>query len=207
MGIDTVRSIIFVALAAHAAIPARAQSLAEVARQEGARRNATVSTGRIYTNSDLPPAPPPTEPVSEPGGNPPREQSARASAEPASGNELGPDALTPDALHPDQTASPDGAQSLPDRGEDYWRKRMSDIRTQLDRDTSYAEAMKARVDVLGLDYISSSEVGQRLRVGIDRQKALTELELLTKAVEDGKKAIVDLEEEARQAGALQGWLH
>jgi hypothetical protein len=40
----------------------------------------------------------------------------------------------------------------------------------------------------------------------NRQKALGELGRLQKAIVDDKKAITDLEEDARRAGVSPGWL-
>ena len=40
----------------------------------------------------------------------------------------------------------------------------------------------------------------------NRQRALGELDRLKKAIEGGKKAIADLEEEARRASVPPGWL-
>ena len=40
----------------------------------------------------------------------------------------------------------------------------------------------------------------------DRQKAIDELNRLTKQIADDKKAIADLQEEARRAGVPPGWL-
>ena len=41
---------------------------------------------------------------------------------------------------------------------------------------------------------------------MERQKAIADLNRLTKEIADGKKAIADFQEEARRAGVPPGWL-
>ena len=55
---------------------------------------------------------------------------------------------------------------------------------------------------------SLAEVAKTQRAVIDRnrQRALGELDRLKKAIEGSKKAIADLEEEARRASVPPGWL-
>jgi hypothetical protein len=209
MRIETFRSIVVLALMVGSAVPARAQSLAEVAQQEEARRKTSVSSGKTYTNSDLRPVPAPIAAPAPPvaaTADRAAVDSADPSADSADPNDVRPGEGKPDEIRADEIKAPDDAEPSSPRGEAYWRKRMTDIRDQLGRDTSYAEAMQTRVDVLTLDFTTRAEAGQRIRIGVDRQKALTDLERLTKSVEDGKKAMAELEEEARQAGALPGWL-
>jgi hypothetical protein len=43
-------------------------------------------------------------------------------------------------------------------------------------------------------------------VADDRQKALAELERLTTDIDNNKKAIADIEEDARRAGVPAGWI-
>jgi hypothetical protein len=207
MRIEKLQSIVLVAFVLSGAVGARAQSLAEVAQQEEARRNASGSSGKAYTNSDLRPVPPasaaPAPPVT--AGRGPAAGGATGAAATATADEVSPGQGNSGEIRSDEIGLPD-AQPSSARGEEFWRKRMSDIREQLDRDTSYAEAMQTRVDVLTLDFTTRGDAGQRIRIAVDRQKAMADLERLTKAVEDGKKAMADLEEEARQAGALSGWL-
>lgn len=204
MRIEMLRSIVLAVWVVGGAVPARAQSLAEVAQQEAARRRAFGSSGKTYTNSDLrpvqPPSAAPAPPVTAAG------DSADLSAAAASSSDVEAGSGNPSEIRGDEIKPPADADPASTRGEEYWRKRMGDIREQLERDTSYAEAMQTRVDMLTLDFTNRADAGERIRIGVDRQKALTDLDRLSKAVEDGKKAIADLEEEARQAGALPGWL-
>ena len=46
----------------------------------------------------------------------------------------------------------------------------------------------------------------RQAIATERQKTIDELNRLKKEIEDDKKAIADLQEEARRAGVPPGWL-
>ena len=43
-------------------------------------------------------------------------------------------------------------------------------------------------------------------IAVERQKTIDELNRLTKQIEGDKKAIADLQEDARRAGVPAGWL-
>ena len=43
-------------------------------------------------------------------------------------------------------------------------------------------------------------------IAVERQKALADLDSLNKEIADGRKAITDLQEEARRSGVPAGWL-
>ncbi len=83
---------------------------------------------------------------------------------------------------------------------------MNELRTQLQRDQTYVEALQTRVNSLSADFVNRDDPAQRAVIANDRQKATAELERLKAQIEAGKKAIADLEEEARRAGVPAGWL-
>ena len=76
----------------------------------------------------------------------------------------------------------------------------------MDQNQILVDAMQTRINALSTDFVNRDDPAQRSVIERDRQKALTELARLKKAVVDGKKAIADLEEEARRAGVPPGWL-
>ena len=83
---------------------------------------------------------------------------------------------------------------------------MKELRTQVERDQTYVEALQTRVNSLSADFVNRDDPAQRAIIGRDRQRAVDEIDRLKKAIEDGRKAIVGLEEEARRAGVPPGWL-
>jgi hypothetical protein len=83
---------------------------------------------------------------------------------------------------------------------------MAALREQLERDQTYLAALQNRIDSLTTDFVNRDDPAQRGQIGNDRDKALAELERLRKAVEVDRRAIPELEEEARRAGVPAGWL-
>lgn len=186
MRISLFSPIVVALVLAGAAQPARAQSLADVAKKEEDRRKAMKGKEagiKTYTNKDLGSVPAPASPPPE---------AAKPATAPA------------DAAKEVKAEEP--KQDEPKKDQAYWAGRMKDARDQLDRDQTYAEALQSRINALTNDFSARDDPFQRAKIGTDRQKAIAELDRLKKSIEDGKKAIADLEEEARRAGVPAGWL-
>ena len=83
---------------------------------------------------------------------------------------------------------------------------MKELQTQLDRDQIFADALQTRINALTADFTARDDPAQRAQIGRDRQKALDEQTRLKQAIQNDRKAIADLEEEARKAGVPAGWL-
>lgn len=170
--------------------PLVAQSLADVARQEEARRKAVKQPSKVLTNKDLgsvPATAPPPATVATPAGG---------AAAPA---ETGKDA---DKDRKDAGKKP---VELP-KDQASWSARGKELQTQLDRDQTYAEALQTRINALTTDFVNRADPAQRAVIANDKQKALDELSRLTKQIADDKKALADFQEEARRAGIPPGWL-
>ena len=185
-------------LLATGSVPLRAQSLADLARAEEARRKNVKQPTKVLTNKDLGNVPPPAS------------QTTPAPADGADKSDGKDKAATKD-----EKGGGDGAKGKDTAGDApkekakdqaYWSKRMKDLQTQLDRDQTFAEAMQTRINALTADFSARDDPAQRAVIGRDRQKALDELERLKKAILADKTAIDDLQEEARRAGVPPGWL-
>lgn len=183
-----------------------AQSLADVAKRETDRRQVVKGTGKTYTNSDL-------KPVPQPAG-------AAADAVPpdAAGGPAGAEAKVPDTAPAAEPAA-GGAEAAPKaedgskdasakevRDQAWWAKRMADLKEQLERDQTFRDALQSRIDALTSDFVNRDDPAQRNQIAADRQKALAELDRVKKSIEEGRKAIPALEEEARRDGVPAGWL-
>jgi hypothetical protein len=177
-------------LVAGTASAAWAQSLADVARKEEERRK-TQQAAKVYTNKDLAPAPPPSTP---PAGGTDSTADGKATTE----NQA------KDAGAPGNKDKSDAKPELKDRA--YWSGRRKSLQDALDRDSTFAEALQSRINALTTDFVNRDDPAQRATIERDRQKALAELERLKKQIIEDRKAIVDLEEEARRAGVPAGWL-
>jgi hypothetical protein len=173
----------------------RAQSLGDVAREEEARRKEVKQPAKVYTNKDLPNVPPVTA-------------SPEAAKPAATPDDSRKDGKGDDAK--DQSSDKggkDGAKDkVPVKDRAYWSDRMKELRTALDHDQTFADAMQSRINGLTADFSARDDPAQRDVIGRDRQKAIDELDRLKKAIQTDKQAIADFEEEARRAAVPPGWL-
>src|SRR5262249_3588870 len=148
----------------------RAQSLADVAREEEARRKAIRSPSKVYTNKDLVPVPPPSVP--SPPAPPPSARGAASSARSGAGVQLASDQQHADAAP--ASVSP-GAEKGKVRDQAYWSARLKELQLQLDRDRTLVDALQSRINALTADFSARDDPVQRSLIGLDRQKALDEL--------------------------------
>jgi len=169
-------------------VPARAQSLAEVAKKEEDRRKTVPSPSKVYTNKDLAPTP---------AGSPPPPAVSTTPSSPDSAKSAPEDG---------KTAAKDGAEKGPVKDQAYWAGRLKALQDKLARDQDYADAMQTRINSLTTDFVNRDDPAQRAVIETNRQKSLAELARLTKSVQDTKKALADFLEEARRAGVPPGWL-
>lgn len=170
-----------------ASVPLAGQTLADVAKKEEERRKNVKASGKTYTNKDLGTLPPGTPP-------PPPAPTASTSATDAAA-----------AKDKDKETEKPGEKE-PVKDQAYWAGRMKELQTQVQRDQTYVDALQTRVNSLATDFINRDDPAQRGVLSSERQKALGELDRLKKQIEAGKKAIADLEEEARRANVPPGWL-
>jgi hypothetical protein len=188
------------ALVVFLAAPAAAQSLAELATREEARRKAIENPTRVYTNADLKGANP-LAPPSPPGP---------AAAPPASGAPASPpDKTTVPALAPPTSTASSRAEAdgeVPPRDEAWWRQRMVALQEDLARKKTYIDALQSRINALTTDFVNRDDPYQRAGIERDRLAAIAELERLKSEVAEQSKAVGALQEEARRAGVPPGWL-
>ena len=172
---------------------ARAQSLADVAKKEEERRKTVAAPAKVYTNKDLNPVP---------AGSPPPPAPAKAGDSAAKDKDKEADT---DAKGKGSKA-PDAADKTAVKDQAYWAGRYKGLQDALLRDQNYADAMQTRINSLNADFVNRDDPAQRAVIERDRQKALAELGRLKQSVVDTKKAIADLDEEARRAGVPPGWM-
>ena len=180
-----------------AAMPAFAQTLADLAKQEEERRKKLPEAAKVYTNKDLAPAPPTSTPP--PPANPPA--SSASSATPASGSSSA-DASAASSQDKKDEEKPKG----PVKDQAYWAGKLKSLQENLSRDEGYAVAMQTRLNSLQTDFVNRDDPAQRAVIERDRNQVQSELQRLNKAIVDEKKAISDFMEEARRAGVPPGWL-
>ncbi|MGE3959392.1 MAG: hypothetical protein AB7H96_21945 [Vicinamibacterales bacterium] len=176
---------------------ASAQSLADVARKENDRRQTVKEPGgKTWTNQDLKPVPAaPTEETpaaaTDPAASEPPADSQKAGDDTAAGGKKAP-------------TGEEKAEEVKDQK--YWSSRMAELRARLERDETFRDALQSRVDALTADFVNRDDPAQRSQIALDREKALSELDRVKKSIEQGRRAIPELEEEARREGVPAGWL-
>lgn len=160
---------------------AQSPSLVELAQKEQERRKALkgATATKVYSDKDLPKT-----------GTPAVVSSLPAAAAPTPV----PDEKPAEAKPPDQNQ------------ETVWRTRMTQAREAQRRAEMFAEALQSRINALTTDVVNRDDPYQRAKLADDRQKALAELQRVTGEIEQAKKDITDIEEEARKAGVPPGWL-
>ncbi len=157
---------------------AQTPSLVELAQKEQERRRAIKAAGKVYSDKDLP-----------------------KSATPAVASTVPPGPTVIPAEPKPTEAKPDDQKD-----EAWWRGRIGQAREAQRRAEVFAEALQSRINALATDMVNRDDPYQRAKIGDDRQKALAELQRVTNEIEQSKKEIADIEEEARKANVPPGWL-
>ena len=183
-----------VALVLVSGAAASAQSLADVARREEERRKAVAKAGKVYTNEQLPAAPP--------GSSPRPASGAVVPVKPAESEAPAPGSPAGDAEKPAQEVI--GAGDAPTT-EDGWRKRIAAEREAASRAQIVADALQSRINALTTDFENRGDPAQRAVIFTERQKALAELDRVKKEIAEHQKVIIAIQEEARRAGVPAGW--
>jgi hypothetical protein len=191
--------VVVVAALAVTASSAVAQSLADVARQEEARRKAIASSGKVYTNENLDSQPAP-QGTAQSAGQPAQPAAPTTPAAPATPAAPG----VPGA--PGSNAQPSTQTSTTPKTEAEWRKRMADERDALSRAQIFVEALQTRINALSTDFVNTDDPAKRDVVAAERQKSLAEMDRVKQEIQAHQKAITDLQTEARRAGVPAGWV-
>jgi len=161
---------------------AQTPSLVELAQKEQDRRKALKgSSGKVYSDKDLPKSGTPSTVSSLPPGTP----------------TAVPDEKPPEAKADDQN---------PKKDETWWRNRMAQAHEAQRRAEAFGEALQSRINALTTDVVNRDDPYQRAKLADDRQKAMAELQRVTGEIDQAKKDIADIEEEARKANVPPGWL-
>lgn len=173
-----------------------AQSLGEVAQQEATRRKAVKETGKVYTNKDL-------KAVS-PAPTPPAAAAKDEKADAPGADHEARDAAKSGATGPSTSAARSTTEDR--KTQAYWSGRMKELRAAIERDQILLDALQSRVNALATDIVNRDDPAQRATLVSERDRALGELDHLTKSLVSDKQAVVDFEEEGRRSGIPPGWL-
>jgi hypothetical protein len=162
---------------------AQQPSLAELAQKEQARKKGLkAAPSKVYSDKDLP----------------------KSSAPPSVASTV--PATTPVPAEQKPAEQKPAEEKKEEKDETYWRNRVAQAREALRRAQAFADALQSRINALSTDVVNRDDPYQRAKLADDRLKALAELQRVQGEIEQSKKAVVDIEEEARQAGVPPGWL-
>ena len=161
-----------------------AQSLADVARAEEARRKTVKTAAKVYTNEDL---------GRTPATSPAPSQPAAAGNSPAKPG--------------DPAAKPEEQKPVdPTKTERYWKDRAAAIQQSLSRNRLLLDALKSQVNGLNAEFVNTDDPGQRDLLQARFQRATGELQRVQQDIEKQTRAAADLQEEARRSGVPAGWI-
>jgi hypothetical protein len=182
---------LFLALAVLIVSPAAAgaQSLADVARAEEARRKNLKAPAKVYTNEDLK--------AGSSGGAPAPEPPAAAAAQPGTTKPADPTA---------KPAPPAPAAGGPVKDEKYWRDRIASVQQGMTRNKVLLDALQSRVNALNTDFANTDDPAKRAIVEDNRKIALAETERVRADIDKQSKEIFSIQEEARKTNVPPGWL-
>jgi hypothetical protein len=167
-------------LAVSPAGPVSGQGLGSVAKETEAKRKTVKASGKVYTNDDLKGSPTPaaSAPAATPGAQ---------AAEPS-------------------PSGGDKAKPEPAKDEAAWRDRVKVERDALAKAESFASALQSQINGLYGEFTACQAPTQCNDVSAKRQKAISDLDGAKKEIETHKKALADIQEEARKAGVPAGWV-
>jgi SMC interacting uncharacterized protein involved in chromosome segregation len=173
------------------AVPVCAQSLGELAKQEAERRK-SAPPAKVYTNDDLKKITVPGDTVADASKDAKDAQGPKDSKDPK------------DQAAKDPNAKDDKA--TPAMDEAAWKAKITAAREDLRRGEMFRDALQSRINGLTTDFAARDDPSQRAQIGDERQKALAELDRVNQDIEKARKAISDIEEDARKANVPPGWI-
>ena len=184
------------------AMPVAAQSLADVARAEEARRKAIKGQAKVYTNDTLRgadggAAPPPPPPASAPSPATPSVTATTSTPAPGGASQPGTSAVS-------KPVTPAAADTA--KGEKYWRDRVAGARDALSRSQTFADALQSQINALYTEFVNIDDPLRRSVIEQKRLAAIAEQDRVKADIVKQTKAIADIEDEARRANVPAGWL-
>ena len=175
------------------AVPAPAQSLAELARQTRAKKGQAPPTGKVFTNDSIPPATisgAPAAPAAAPS----------PAAAPGAGA----------AAQEGQAAAAEGAAASEEPTlaelEKEYRDKFAALKEHLDTEERRLDVLQRELNLAQQQFYSDPNVAMREQYSREEiNKRMEEIETQKVTVEKAKQEIADLETELRQKSLPPGW--
>jgi hypothetical protein len=116
---------------------------------------------------------------------------------------LGAQVAPPPAEPPPAGAPP---TAPPEKDEKWWRARVSTANETLTRDQTMAQNIQSRVNVLQRDVVNVDDPVRQAQLRQELQLTLQELNRTNKLIEEDRKAIQAIQDEARRLNVPAGWI-
>jgi hypothetical protein len=175
----TVLQTPFVVMVIASWLAAPAHSLNEVAQKEAFRRQLLPKAQVSVSGTGMPGGMvPPSQPAAPAAGQP------AAAAAPASGS--------PAVEHKNDEA--------------WWRQRIGDARTTLDKDQTSLSALQGRINVLQRDVVNVDNPVQQGKLREELTSTLAQLEKAKAQIATDQNAIQAIQDEARRMDVPAGWV-
>ena len=95
----------------------------------------------------------------------------------------------------------------PTQSEEYWRARKEEVNQNLQEAQAKVEQLQSEINSLTTAFYAESDgVAQRPLIESERTERIKELEQAKQDLENARQQAEGLEDEARKAGALPGWI-
>ncbi len=166
-----------VVLAVLAWLAAPPRTIGDAAHREALRRQLTPKSRMFLTNAGQPPEIP-----------------------------VGGAAVTPPSTEPPAAGAPPGTPPGTVKDETWWRARMATVSETLTRDQATAEALQTRINVLQRDVVNVDDPVRQGQLRQELQKTVEELDRARKLVDEDRKAIQAVQDDARRANVPAGWI-
>jgi hypothetical protein len=112
----------------------------------------------------------------------------------------------PEAPDASESAEPAVKPDSDTKDEAWWRSRMQQARAALDRDQLLGEALQSRVNALTNEWSARDDPAQRQALWDQRELTLQELTRMKDQIEADRKAIDDVQNEARKEDVPAEWV-
>jgi hypothetical protein len=170
---------------------AQQKSLADLAREQRARKGQSAPQGKVYTNEDIP-APSMAPAPAQEATTEAQEGERAASAEP---EQAQPESGT-------TSTSPESQAAL----EKEYRDKFAKLREELDLQERKLDVMQRELNLMQQQYYSDPNIAMREQTTRDEiNKRTADIESQKLSVEKAKEAIAGLEEELRRKNLPPGW--
>jgi hypothetical protein len=190
IAITAISVVAFAAFAnAQSSSTSLSRPLAEVAKDEEARRKSVRKPAKVYTNGSLK-----------------QDFSAGVAPAPSAEASAAPGNASPSNASPSKPAADAPPSAAQAKDQAYWQGRIKAARDQVTRTQMFADSLQTRINSLMTDFINRDDPAQKAKLEQDRKAALAELEKVKKELEEQTKTISAIEDEARRAGVPSGWL-